>query len=149
MKRLKKCVSFLMALSVVLALCVSAGATEFALIKSDSKSANVGTTATITGEVWGYTYVYNGIVWMEPTAKTIVNSSKTMAEVTANMECRYNDTGNLVNSNATAYNAAYNTNTVAANAAFSVQRTSVRVVIYTAHGATYSRSDVLYMTASA
>lgn len=147
MKQLKKGIALLLTLSTVFALSVSASATEFTLVKSNSKSANVGTTATITGEVWNYTYPYNGIIWMEPTAKTIVSSSKTMSEVTVDMECTYNDTGKLVNSNASASRSAKNTNSVSCDAAFSVQR-SAGIVAFTSHGVTYTRSDVMYMTTS-
>ena len=43
MKQLKKGIALLLTLSTVFALSVSASATEFTLVKSNSKSANVGT----------------------------------------------------------------------------------------------------------
>lgn len=72
MKYLKKATSAILALCMTFALCVSASANE-TLFGSNSKSASVGTTATITGEIWSYNYVYNGTSYFEPRAKTIVN----------------------------------------------------------------------------
>lgn len=60
MKQLKKGIALLLTLSTVFALSVSASATEFTLVKSNSKSANVGTTATITGEVWNVSVKCSG-----------------------------------------------------------------------------------------
>lgn len=145
MKRFKKGIALLLALSTMFAICISASATEFNLVKSDSKSADVGTTATLKGELWTYTTVENGLVWMEPTAKTIVSSSKTMAQVTVDLECRYQDTGELVRSTSEGFKSANNSNSVQVDLMFSVPR-SAPVIAYTAHEATYSRSDVLYMS---
>lgn len=103
MKSFKKSIALLLTLSTMFAICISASATEINLLNSESKSADVGTTATLKAELWTYNYVDNGTLWMEPTAKTIVTSSKTMALVTADLECRYQDTGALVNQNAVAY----------------------------------------------
>ncbi len=63
---------------------------------AQTKNADVGVSATIRGEVWHYMGYENGVVWFEPTVKTIVSSSKTMAQVTVSMECRYNDTDCLM-----------------------------------------------------
>ena len=145
MKRFKKGITLLLALSTMFAICISASATDIDLVESDSKTADVGTTATIKGELWTYNTVDNGVSWMEPTAKTIVSSSKTMAQVTVDLECKYQDTGKLVSSNAEGFKSANNKNTVKVDLIFSVPR-SAPVIAFTAHEATYSRSDVLYMS---
>ena len=98
--------------------------------------------------MWHYTGYDNGIVWFEPTVKTIVSSSKTMAQVTVSMECRYNDTGYLMTSdgNSSGKVSENNANTVLLNSYIPVYNTGSRIVVFSAHGATYSKSDVLYMT---
>lgn len=144
MKYLKKATSALLALCMIFALCVSASANE-SLFGSNSKSASVGTTATITGEIWSYNHVYNGTPYFEPRAKTIVNSSKTMAQVTVKLECRYNDTGALVSGDAIGSDSVNNSNNVDVKLVFGVFRRAP-VVAFSSHGATYSKSDVLYMT---
>lgn len=142
MKRFKKAVALMLALATVFALTVSANAMSGVLENSDSKSTSFG---TIRGEVWNYTYTYNGSLWMDPGAVTTVDSRYTMAEVTAEIECRYNDTGELVQPTATDSAFARNTNTVEAGTSFSVPRGGT-IIAFSAHGATYSTSDVLYMT---
>ena len=91
MKLIKKGLPLMLALSMVFTLSISANATEFLLNNAQTKNADVGVSATIRGEVWHYMGYENGVVWFEPTVKTIVSSSKTMAQVTVSMECRYND----------------------------------------------------------
>lgn len=140
MKRFKKGIALLLALSTMFAICISASATEANLLNSDSKKADVGTTATLKGELW----TYNDVNWMEPTAKTIVSSSKTMAQVVVKLECVYDDTGELVSSAAAKSKTANNTNTVKVDLSFSRPR-NVPVIAYSTHEATYSKSDVLYM----
>lgn len=98
MKHIKKGLSLMLALSMVFALSISANATEFGEPITQTKNADVGVSASIRGEVWHYMGYKNGVVWFEPTVKTIVSSSKTMAQVTVSMECRYNDTGYLMTS---------------------------------------------------
>ncbi|HBD30208.1 MAG TPA: hypothetical protein DC027_00945 [Oscillibacter sp.] len=148
MKHIKKGLSLMLALSMVFALNISANATEFGEPITQTKNADVGVSASIRGEVWHYTGYDNGIVWFEPTVKTIVSSSKTMAQVTVSMECRYNDTGYLMTSdgNSSGKVSENNANTVLLNSYISVYNTGSRIVVFSAHGATYSKSDVLYMT---
>lgn len=144
MKRFKKAVALILTLAALFTLTVSANALDGTLINSDSKSTSFG---TIQGEVWCYTYPYNGRLWMQPRAVTTVNSRYTMAEVTAEIECRYNDTGELVQPTASGSDYARNTNTVTTGAEFSVPRGG-KIVAFSAHGATYTTSDVLYMSTS-
>ena len=59
----------------------------------------------------------------------------------------YEDTGELVSKYAAGSERAYNTNEVETGADFGVQRMKP-VVAYSAHGATYAKSDVLYMRTS-
>ena len=141
MKHIKKGLSLMLALSMVFALNISANATEFGEPITQTKNADVGVSASIRGEVWHYTGYDNGIVWF-------VSSSKTMAQVTVSMECRYNDTGYLMTSdgNSSGKVSENNANTVLLNSYISVYNTGSRIVVFSAHGATYSKSDVLYMT---
>ena len=90
----------------------------------------------------------DGVVWFEPTVKTIVSSSKTMAQVTVSMECRYNDTGYLMTSDgkSSGKGSENNVNTVSINSSIPVYNTGSQIAVFSSHGATYSKSDVLYMT---
>lgn len=108
----------------------------------------LGVSATIRGEVWHYMGYENGVVWFEPTVKTIVSSSKTMAQVTVSMECRYNDTGYLMTSDgkSSGKGSENNVNTVSINSSIPVYNTGSQIAVFSSHGATYSKSDVLYMT---
>ena len=144
MKKFQKATAIFLAISTMFTLCISAGATEVNLVNSKSKVADVGTTATIKGELWTYSDYDYGHFWQEPTAKTIVTSPNTMAEVTVELECRYDDTGELVSSATDLSASKYNTNTVSGHTMYS-EVAGRPVIWYSSHGATYSRSDVLYI----
>lgn len=68
-----------------------------------------------------------------------------MAQVTVKLECRYNDTGALVSGDAIGSDSVNNSNNVDVKLVFGVFRRAP-VVAFSSHGATYSKSDVLYMT---
>lgn len=148
MKLIKKGLPLMLALSMVFTLSISANATEFLLNNAQTKNADVGVSATIRGEVWHYMGYENGVVWFEPTVKTIVSSSKTMAQVTVSMECRYNDTGYLMTSDgkSSGKGSENNVNTVSINSSIPKYNTGSQIAVFSSHGATYSKSDVLYMT---
>lgn len=147
MKRFKKAIALMLALVTVFALTISANAVHGSKLATASKdAAKIGVPAVIYGEIWIDTDTApSGIPWMEPSAVTIVDSRYTMAEVTVEMECQYNDTGELVSSGAYSSDYARNTNRVETGCDFGKQRLA-RIVCHSAHGATYTRSDVLYMT---
>ena len=89
MNRLKRAVALMLCLATMLSLTVSANALKFVKIAEDSKDASkIGVSAVIRGEIWNYTDIApSGILWMEPSAVTIVDSRYTMAEVTVELEC--------------------------------------------------------------
>lgn len=126
------------------ALSISANATEFSLIKTYTKSLDVGTTATLKGEIWNYSYVYNGNLWEEPTVKAIVTSPKTMSEITCDVVCQYNDTGKQVNENSAAYDYVRNANELAVNLYFSNLRKQT-IAVQSMINVTYSKSDYMRM----
>jgi len=68
-----------------------------------------------------------------------------MAQVTVKLECRYNDTGALVSGEASGSDSNNNSNSVDVKLKFGAPRIAP-VVAFSSHGATYSKSDVLYMT---
>lgn len=145
MKHFRKYVALLLTLATVFSLTVFASATEINLIKTSSKSLDVGTTASLRGEVWNYSYVYNGIPWHEPTVKAIVTSPKTMSEITCDVLCQYNDTGEQVNENSAAYDYVRNANELAVNLGYSIQRKQ-SIALHSMINVTYSRSDYMVLT---
>lgn len=145
MRNFKKATAMLLALATVFSLTVSANAAFGALIGSGSKETDkIGVPAVIRGEIYFTTDDPSGLLWLQVTAVTNVDSRYTMAEVGAKLECQYNSTGELVRPTATGSEYARNTNSVEAGCEFSKPEPG-RVAVHSTHEATYTRSDFLYM----
>jgi hypothetical protein len=144
MEKSKRVLSLFLVLTMMLALCVSASASKVGSPITKTKSTDYG---TLKGEVWMYCQdAANGtrIGW-EPTVRTSISSSYTMAETTVEVECQYTDTGTYPANNWCASDVCTNQNWAEVDMYFTGDA-GRDITVHSAHGITYSKSYALYMT---